>query len=374
VVIGLVDGASVAKKVDAKVVSASAAAKAGALRRRGVEGAVRARRGGGTGAAVAADMAALPAGWSGPARAFAGFLRLECGCSANTLEAYGRDLRDLALDLTGHGRAEPMGVVPRDLHEHMARLRSERGLAAASAIRHLATTKVFFRFLVSSGRMVSSPADHLDNPTRWKRLPNVLSPRQVKALIESAKEVDMKKGAKGKPRVIESPRLYLRDRALLELLYSCGLRASEVADLQVNDYKRALGVVLVTGKGDKQRLVPIGVPAQRAVETYLDECRPRVARDPGLAQDRLLLSRTGRPLERVAVWQLVKKAARAAGLQKVHPHVLRHSFATHLLAGGADLRVVQELLGHADIATTQIYTHVDRTHLKDVHRQYHPRP
>jgi len=186
--------------------------------------------------------------------------------------------------------------------------------------------------------------------------------------------VEPKKGAKGKPRVIESPRLYLRDRALLELLYSCGLRASEVADLQVNDYKRALGVVLVTGKGDKQRLVPIGVPAQRAVETYLDECRPRVARDPGLAQDRLLLSRTGRPLERVAVWQLVKKAARAAGLQKVHPHVLRHSFATHLLAGGADLRVVQELLGHADIATTQIYTHVDRTHLKDVHRQYHPRP
>lgn len=365
-----------AKKVGKKVVSAQAAAKAGALRRRGTGGAGgagRARRGAGVGSAVAVDLTALPAGWVEPARAFRGFLRLECGCTANTLEAYGRDVRDLATDLAANGRAEPGSVVPRDLHEHIARLRSAQGLAASSVIRHVATMKVFFRFLVSNGRMASSPGDHLDNPTRWKRLPNVLSPRQVKALIESAKEVEPKKEAKGKPSVIESPRLYLRDRALLELLYSCGLRASEVADLAVNDYKRTLGVVLVMGKGDKQRLVPIGVPARRAVEGYLDECRPRLAREPRLARDRLLLSRTGRPLERVAVWQLVKKAARAAGLQKVYPHVLRHSFATHLLGGGADLRVVQELLGHADIATTQIYTHVDRTHLKDVHRQHHPR-
>jgi integrase/recombinase XerD len=134
-----------------------------------------------------------------------------------------------------------------------------------------------------------------------------------------------------------------------------------------------LGVVRVTGKGGKDRIVPMGKPARAAIDAYIAECRPRLHRADGRDLDRLLLSRTGRPLERVAVWQIVKKAARGAGLDKVHPHVLRHSFATHLLGGGADLRVVQELLGHADIATTQIYTHVDAGRLRDVHRRHHPR-
>jgi integrase/recombinase XerD len=171
--------------------------------------------------------------------------------------------------------------------------------------------------------------------------------------------------------------MYLRDRAMLELMYACGLRASEVANLRVRDLHEKLGVVMARGKGDKQRLVPIGKPAQGAVSEYLRECRPRLARVGDPLEDRgdgrLLLSRTGRPLERVAVWQIVRRCAAAAGLARVHPHMLRHSFATHLLMGGADLRVVQELLGHADVGTTQIYTHVDAKRLREVQRRFHPR-
>jgi integrase/recombinase XerD len=162
---------------------------------------------------------------------------------------------------------------------------------------------------------------------------------------------------------------------MLELMYAAGLRASEVGAIRVHEYQETLGVVLVHGKGNRERMVPVGVPAQQAVRVYLDALYPDLRRfDDGRDEDRLLLSNTGRPLERVAVWQIVRRLARRAGLEKIHPHMLRHSFATHLLAGGADLRVVQELLGHADIATTQIYTHVDRSRLKSVVAQHHPRP
>jgi integrase/recombinase XerD len=179
---------------------------------------------------------------------------------------------------------------------------------------------------------------------------------------------------------LAGPPLHLRDRAMLELLYACGLRASEVAGLRIADFHPTLGVVMVTGKGGKQRLVPVGKPAQEAVRRYLDECRPRLlagagkAPRPDRSAGRLLLSRSGRPLERVAVWQLVRKNAKLAGLGHVHPHLLRHSFATHLVSGGADLRVVQELLGHADIATTQIYTHVDSSRFRAIQKKFHPRP
>jgi integrase/recombinase XerD len=171
----------------------------------------------------------------------------------------------------------------------------------------------------------------------------------------------------------DRPPVYLRDLALLELLYASGLRASEIAGVGLADLHQGLGVVRVTGKGSKDRLVPVGGPARRAVADYLDRCRPLLARPGGADRGRLFLSIRGRPLERVAVWQIVRRAARRAGLPPTHPHVLRHSFATHLLSGGADLRVVQELLGHADIATTQIYTHVDSTRLKSIHSRFHPR-
>jgi integrase/recombinase XerD len=161
---------------------------------------------------------------------------------------------------------------------------------------------------------------------------------------------------------------------MLELMYASGLRASEVGALKLSDFDRDELILKVTGKGNKQRLVPVGKPAAAILERYLAECRPQLARhDDRRDKHRILLSAHGRPLERVAVWQIVKRAARTAGIQGVHPHLLRHSFATHLVAGGADLRVIQELLGHADIGTTQVYTHVDRSHLRKTIARFHPR-
>ena len=322
-------------------------------------------------------IAELPAGLSKSARAFLTFVRIECGLAKNSVEAYERDLCDLMVDLAAKGRTAIGQVQPRDLTEHLGSLRSARQMAATSVIRHLATIRVFFRWAESTGELARdaeggfvNPADALERPTRWKKLPGVLTPKQVRELLAAPRAA----GGDSEPSVP----LHLRDRALLELMYACGLRASEAAGLRVRDFNETLGVVLVRGKGNKQRIVPVGKPAQEAVRAYAAECRPRLVRSDvsgGDADhgDRLLLSRTGRSLERVAVWQNVRRCANAAGLSRVHPHMLRHSFATHLLMGGADLRVVQELLGHADVGTTQIYTHVDSKRLKTVHQQFHPR-
>ncbi len=361
----------------------------------------------------------LPAALDRELAAFRSFLRVECGLSANTLAAYTRDLLNLFTFLVERGRADLAAVGVRDLIDHLASLKNEGvgrgGLSSTSVIRHLATIRVFFRWLSATGKIGENPAEHLDRPTRWKKLPGVLSPKQIRSLIEAPRPEPrpVKKAAGsehsgGGERSGKADRIagviYLRDRALLELLYASGLRASEAATLRVQDVHRTLGVVMVTGKGGKQRLVPIGTPALNAIDEYLEQCRPILAKavapgeaGPGAKSTRttatakraggrktpgntaaavdgpLLLSRTGRALERVAIWQIVRKHAAAAGLPDVHPHKLRHSFATHLLAGGADLRTVQEMLGHADIGTTQIYTHVDRSHLRDVVRKHHPR-
>ena len=296
-----------------------------------------------------------------PVRSFLAYLRVEAGLAPATLEAYGGDLRDLVEELPSHNVAQLIQITPAVLAEHVRNLHRRRGLQPSSIARHLATFRVFFRFLLANKSIDDDPTRLLETPTRWKRLPGVLSPRQVKRLLAAPSP--------------ESGRLWQRDKAMLELMYAAGLRASEVGALRLTDYKTTLAVLLVTGKGSKQRLVPIGAPAQDAIDQYLLHQRPGLTR---FADDRdagrLLLSNTGRPLERVAVWQIVRRNAILAGLRDVHPHMLRHSFATHLLAGGADLRVVQELLGHADIATTQIYTHVDRSRLRQVVRKHHPRP
>lgn len=307
--------------------------------------------------------------------AFLDYLRYEAGLARNTLLAYSRDLRDLLGDIgiaPGSVASAAPALTPADLAAHLAALRSQRQMTGTSVLRHLATLKVFFRFLATTGLIARDPTEALDRPTRWRKLPGVLSPRQVRQLLASP-ALAPPAPTKRDPRPLP---LHLRDAAVLELLYACGLRASEVCALALDDLKPTLGVVIVTGKGDKQRLVPIGAPARAAVDRYLADSRPRLLRPPPDSRDRgaLVLSRAGRPLDRVAVWAIVTKHARAAGLGRVHPHVLRHSFATHLLMGGADLRAVQELLGHADIATTQVYTHVDRTRLKSVHRACHPRP
>ena len=284
--------------------------------------------------------------------------------SANTLDAYERDIRELLVHLHGLGVGAPDQITHRHLAAHIAQL-SRRGLAPASVARHLATVKVFCRWLTARKEIETNPADYLDQPTRWKKIPGVLSPRQVRALLGAPQPAP-----DAEDRGLS---LWCRDRAILELMYASGLRASEVGALGTDEIIDTLGVVRVTGKGDKQRLVPMGTPAQEALAAYLESCRPRLVRPDGRDKGRVFLTHTGRPIERVRVWQLVKKYASIAGLHGVHPHVLRHSFATHLLTGGADLRVVQELLGHADIATTQIYTHVDKDRLRSIHKQFHPR-
>lgn len=288
------------------------------------------------------------------------YLQVEAGLSRRTLDAYRRDLELLQTDLAAAGVSACTEVTPRHLADHLRSLHRDRSLQPASVARHLSSIRMFFRWLEANGWVSENPAAPLVPPTRWKRMPGVLTPRRMQRLIDAAQP--------------DAGRLWLRDRAMLELMYAVGLRASEVGALRRSDWRADIAVVLVEGKGDKQRLVPAGRPARDAVEQYLDELYPSLLRfDDGRDEDGLLLSHTGRPLTRVAVWQIVRKYAQLADLGDVHPHMLRHSFATHLLQGGADLRVVQELLGHSNIATTQIYTHVDSRHLRDVVMNHLPR-
>lgn len=323
--------------------------------------------------------APISAGLTEPIERFRWFLRVECGFSPHTLSAYTRDLTDLAEDLARARVTSWVQATPRHLVEHVRGLKASKSMAGSSVIRHLASIKAFCRWALGAGLIRENPSELLERPTRWKNLPEVLSVNQTRDLLAattaSRARAGLSPGDGGSDGGRSAPDLGLRDRAMLELLYSSGLRASELADVALTDYLPTLRSVRVTGKGRKQRLVPVSKPARDAIEAYLARCRPVLAAPRRAGQDlgRVFLSRTGRPLERVAIWQIVKRYARAAGLPMVHPHVLRHSFATHLLAGGADLRVVQEMLGHADIATTQIYTHVDKGRLKSVHRKFHPR-
>jgi len=291
-------------------------------------------------------------------------LRIERGLRPATIEAYTRDLRELFTHLASEGVTDPGAINPPTLQRHVASLGRDRKLSPASVTRRIAAIRVFCLWLLGRGVLTTNPADMLDRPAKWKKLPVVISPTRMRDLVEAP--APPAKATPGAP-------LWMRDRAILELMYASGLRASEVGDLGLGDYHREAGAVRVTGKGGKQRVVPVGKPAMQAIDRYLAECRERLVRPTGEDKGRTFLSRNGRPLERVAVWQIVKKHACAAGLRGVHPHVLRHSFATHLLHGGADLRTVQELLGHADISTTEVYTHVDRSRLRDVVRAHHPR-
>jgi integrase/recombinase XerD len=292
--------------------------------------------------------------------AFIAYVRVEAGLSPATLEAYARDLRAMVTQLAAAGLRTPDDVTVDHLAAHIRWLGTEGALDPRSIVRHLATMRVFFRWLHANTRIRRDPARLLERPTTWKRLPGTMTPGQMKRLVEAP--------------CPDHGALWLRDRAMLELMYAAGLRASEVGALKLNEYDPKLAILKVTGKGNKQRIVPIGQPAVDATERYLAELRPHLARhNDGRDRFRVLLSVTGRPLERVAVWQIVTRVARAAGIEGVHPHLLRHSFATHLVGGGADLRVIQELLGHADIGTTQVYTHVDRSHLRRAIEKFHPR-
>ncbi|GAB4544196.1 MAG: site-specific tyrosine recombinase XerD [Phycisphaerales bacterium] len=296
---------------------------------------------------------------------FLGYLRVEAGCLPKTVEEYGRDVRDFVEDARRHGVLTTEQLTARTFEEHLARLKTERGLDARTVVRHLATMRVFCKWLLTAGLTHAHLGEHLERPSAWRRLPEVVSPNQIRRLLTHGAPEPSTQGT-GAP-------LWVRDRAILELLYASGLRNSECVTLRVEDADLTLGVVRVTGKGDKTRLVPFGEPAERAMVRYLSECRPRLVR-PGVHHaGRMFLSNTGRPLERTGLWHIVKRCARRAGLEQIYPHLIRHSFATHLLGGGADLRAVQEMLGHASVETTQVYTHVDRTDLARVIRTKHPR-
>ena len=287
-------------------------------------------------------------------RAFLLHLASERGLAENSLHAYRRDLEDVDRFLRGAGRT----LVSASADDFRAYLREQtlEGKATRTVSRRLAAIRVFLRFLATLGRDRSGVLQQLERPKPERSLPKVLSRAQVAQLIAAPDPAS---------------RLFTRDVAILELLYASGLRASELCTLKLRDVNLQVGCVRVLGKGAKERIVPLGQAAAEAVGRYLAECRPALERGPS---DYLFLSRTGRPMERIGLWMLVEKYGRSSGLlRNVSPHTLRHCFATHLIGGGADLRVVQELLGHSDIATTQIYTHVDQDRLKAVHSRFHPR-
>jgi len=287
---------------------------------------------------------------------FRDFLSLEAGHSPNTVEAYLRDLRRMGEFAFSRGVRDP-GRVGRPLLRDFVYLLKDLGLSAATIRREVSAIRTYYGFLVGEGRVAEDPSDRLETPRRGRTLPDTLSVREVEALI----------AAPG----IDDP-LGWRDRALLELGYGAGLRVSELCGLVLTDLLLPESLVRVLGKGGKQRLVPIGRNTIGAVSVYLHSLRPTL--DRGKSGGRVLLNARGEPLSRVGAWGIVKRATERAGIEKrVTPHTLRHSFATHLLEGGADLRAVQEMLGHADLSTTQIYTHVDREYLRSVHKQYHPR-
>ena len=287
---------------------------------------------------------------------FGDFLSLEQGASRRTHEAYARDVTRFVSWALGRNAMTPAALTPRLLRDYVFFLK-DLGLAPASIRRNVSALRSWIKFLVAEGLVTVDPSERLETPKRWRTLPEVLTVAEVTALLAAPTHDDD---------------LYYRDKAMLELAYGAGLRVSEWISVTVKDVLMSEGLVRVFGKGEKERLVPIGRSAVGAVSLYLRELRPRL--EKGAGKGVLLLNARGTPMSRMGAWKLLRKYVERAGLKKaVSPHTLRHSFATHLLEGGADLRAVQEMLGHADIGTTQIYTHVDREYLRTVHQQYHPR-
>ena len=289
-------------------------------------------------------------------QAFEDALALEDGASPRTIEAYRRDVIRCAVYLREHGITTARDITPAALREFVYHLK-DLGLAGSSIRRNISALRTWFRVLLAEGLVHNDPTERLDAPQRWRTLPEVLSVDEITRLLAA-------------PQLDE--RLAFRDRAMLELAYGAGLRVSEWIGLATKDVLLEDGLVRVFGKGSKERLVPIGRSAIGAVAVYMRELRPILERGHG--KGILFLNGQGKPLTRMGAWKILRKYVDQAEIEKaVSPHTLRHSFATHLLEGGADLRAVQEMLGHADITTTQIYTHVDREYLRSVHKQFHPR-
>ncbi len=288
---------------------------------------------------------------------FLDYLSIEKGLSKNTLLAYARDLKRYS-DYLKRARISSLEEVTRkEIMEFMLK-EKDRGLSPSSVSRGLVAIRLWHRFLAQEGRIKEDVTDVLEAPKLWKHLPEALSVMEVEALLK-APNAHKAQGA--------------RDQALLELLYATGIRASEAATVKLGHLNFDLGYIRVIGKGDKERIVPVGAAAKKSVQRYLNQVRPQWVKER--PEDALFVTRLGRKMSRQAVWGILKKYSRLVKVKKkIYPHILRHSFATHLLENGADLRVVQELLGHSDISTTQIYTHVEASRLKSIHQKFHPRP
>jgi integrase/recombinase XerD len=287
---------------------------------------------------------------------FVNYLEAECGMADNTVKAYRSDLMKFFTWNQTYGKASIKHIDVKTLSNYLQFL-TDRGLQASSISRYLVAIKMFFRFLVLEGVLTESSIDVMTSPKLWQYLPKVLSPTRVDQLLQAPDSGD---------------RYQYRDRAILALMYATGCRASEVTGLRLRDIQLEENYCRCTGKGDKERIVSLNPVARRAISAYLQEERSQMAKpqDEGW----LFVTRSGNALSRVMIWKLLKKyAARIGASNEVSPHTLRHSFATHMLAGGADIRALQELLGHASIRTTQIYTHVEHSRLKTIHEKCHPR-
>lgn len=280
-------------------------------------------------------------------------LLLERGLSPRTVDAYGSDLARLGDALADLG-ADPLTADQEAIATHLRHLRRQ-GLSPRSIARSLVSVRGFYRHLEETGERSDNPAVNLSPPRAWRRLPKVLTESQVEALL-GAPDVERISG--------------LRDKAMLELLYATGLRVSELVGLELSQLRLDFGFIVVLGKGDKERVVPVGEQAEAWLTRYLEEGRPQLLAG---RHEVVFVNQRGAPLSRQGFWKIIKGHGKRAGLAEVSPHVLRHSFATHLLEHGADLRAVQLMLGHSDISTTQIYTHIHAQRLRSLYDQYHPR-
>jgi len=298
---------------------------------------------------------AKPARVDAYAAPFLHYLEAECGMAKNTIAAYRADLERFSTWFRANGPSSLKQVDLKTLSGYLDHLHAQN-LKATTVARHLVTLKTFFRYLVLEAILTESAAELLGSPKLWQKLPAVLSPDLVNRLLAAPAHED---------------RYPLRDRALLAVMYATGCRTSETISLTLDTVHLEEGYCRAHGKGNKERLVSLNPVAVAALEAYLTHERPRLSRGDS---NHLFVSRSGRPLTRVMVWMLVKRyAARIGASRQVSPHTLRHSFATHMLAGGAEIRALQELLGHASIRTTQVYTHVEHSRLQAVHRKHHPR-
>ncbi len=288
---------------------------------------------------------------------FLNHLFVERGLAKNTLMAYQRDLTQYIEYLLKIGVSDPDAITRETITGYMQKQKTQ-GLAAGSICRSLAAIRMFHRFMARERIAKEDPTHLLETPKMWKRIPDVLTINEITSMIDAAQ------GRSGQE---------IRDRAILELLYASGMRVSELADLKSENVNTEVGYVRCIGKGQKERIIPIGKQSCAAVKRYLEKVRGKVVKTAAVSS--LFISRLGKRISRQSIWKIIKLYAKKAKIKKViKTHTLRHSFATHLLENGADLRSVQEMLGHSDISTTQIYTHVDRERLRSIHKQFHPRP